>query len=1158
MKAKGLLDKAGGYNKEPHERKLENDIDTPSPLADKQGILENEAVVTDEKDLQKNFDAAHEIPDNVIIVAAQNTPEEKLLSHSRWKSEITDSAKSLKKLELKYDHELVAYSNWRNQVDSVYERIKKSTEGVLPDMHATEADEAEIEEVLPEHVYEESSMNEDIPTEVSVYDFDGLASIDIEELQESKVGLTTSNASSLDDAEGIDTQARIKIKKKIALRKKRREFLGDAVSVIVCLLGSLVCVYYFFLSFNQSLEKANEVPIATITYKYKSAQRKLSDRILWDRVQQNTPIYDGDIIRTADLSEATITFKDGNIINLYEQSLAQVFFDEEGASIDFNGGEISVDSAADGGAIILNNGDTTVKLETGSTLIASAETQFVDGVLTANENSSLTVQVTNGEASFLAPDSLTDQTLEVGVALVVAPEGDAVKEPTVTVFTPTTNAKYLRKNSETMEVVFNWASPPNTTESYTFELSKQKDFLILEDKRDVSGVSSFSANLEDGMWYWRIYSELPINGRKGKFRIIESNVASTIIPAPNEEYTYTVKAPSIRFMWSEDVYATDWLFEIADNAQMENPLFAQNIPQASSTVSTLEEGTWYWRVTPSYGEGIIYENTPEIASSNISSFVIKQNENILPVGLSFPQKNHFVNIEESQNFSWEYDNEADFYTLNLSKNNNMNTIDFTQTVQRNYYVVSSDSNTLEPGLWYWSVTKTDTEGNVSPISEIRSFVALEGDPILEAIEPQNKEIILEQNISTINFTWDTNLSYEARIQIAQDESFENLYVDTISNTNSLSSITLPVGKWYWRIVAFDINANFSYVSEAKEFYVETDLEAVEVQYPSHNESIVMFAQNDVVFEWNSVENAEYYELRLFDASDMQTTTYENLDLRTTRHAINMNAMDPGSYVYELRAVTENTPSMTVRKSAITQGSFSTRFLDPIHLAGPSTIDGITALVSPPSIRWNTTENVVSSELILSSSERGLSVETRGRGERPLSSQIRLSINNPSATISLPPLKEGVWYWTVIGETEEGYDISAISPSRIVVNPIENLRGTTALNPMQGEIFDVGYLAISDYIDFSWNPVLGAEAYIFILRNSNNDIILEKEIKDSTRFRFEDLSALDRGSFTWSIEAMRSLPEDTVQRGNLASFSFVIDLGQITSPLDRTEGDLYGL
>ena len=108
------------------------------------------------------------------------------------------------------------------------------------------------------------------------------------------------------------------------MKKKTRSRLSSNLSVtfciaiLICLLGAAGNFCGFYKSFNYSLSKLNETPIATITFKYKTAQRKLLERLVWDRLRQKSPLYNGDTVHTSDASEATVTFTDGNKIELFE------------------------------------------------------------------------------------------------------------------------------------------------------------------------------------------------------------------------------------------------------------------------------------------------------------------------------------------------------------------------------------------------------------------------------------------------------------------------------------------------------------------------------------------------------------------------------------------------------------------------------------------------------------------------------------------------------------------------------------------------------------------------------------------------------------------------------------------------------------------------
>ena len=119
------------------------------------------------------------------------------------------------------------------------------------------------------------------------------------------------------------------MKKKIKSRSSSNFFYSFCVAIFVCFTGAAISSVLFYRSFFRALTKMNETPIATITFKYKTAQRKFLERVVWDRLQQNSPVYNGDTIHTSALSEATIWFSDGNIMELSENTMAQVFLSED-------------------------------------------------------------------------------------------------------------------------------------------------------------------------------------------------------------------------------------------------------------------------------------------------------------------------------------------------------------------------------------------------------------------------------------------------------------------------------------------------------------------------------------------------------------------------------------------------------------------------------------------------------------------------------------------------------------------------------------------------------------------------------------------------------------------------------------------------------------
>ena len=125
--------------------------------------------------------------------------------------------------------------------------------------------------------------------------------------------------------------------------------LADILLFILCSLGAATALGLYYKDINSWSLKNNEVAVAKIYFKKNIVQRKFIDNDIWERVNQESPIYNGDKIRTAQDSEIHAQFeKTGTKIQLKENSLIQIFSNKKEKAIDFLSGEIFLASAQDG------------------------------------------------------------------------------------------------------------------------------------------------------------------------------------------------------------------------------------------------------------------------------------------------------------------------------------------------------------------------------------------------------------------------------------------------------------------------------------------------------------------------------------------------------------------------------------------------------------------------------------------------------------------------------------------------------------------------------------------------------------------------------------------------------------------------------------------
>ena len=95
------------------------------------------------------------------------------------------------------------------------------------------------------------------------------------------------------------------------------------VTLIILLLDTLL-VFLFFASMYASSSYGATEKLGTLIFKKRAATRKHVNALSWNVLQNNTPVYELDVIRTASQSEASIEFDDGSSIDLLENTLIRL------------------------------------------------------------------------------------------------------------------------------------------------------------------------------------------------------------------------------------------------------------------------------------------------------------------------------------------------------------------------------------------------------------------------------------------------------------------------------------------------------------------------------------------------------------------------------------------------------------------------------------------------------------------------------------------------------------------------------------------------------------------------------------------------------------------------------------------------------------------
>jgi hypothetical protein len=407
---------------------------------------------------------------------------------------------------------------------------------------------------------------------------------------------------------------------------------ADIFVIILCVSGAAGGGWLFWTDLNKTLTKQSETPVAILTYKHNVAQRRFEDRLVWSQLQRESPLYSGDLIRTEAVSDASIAFANGLVLDLAENCLVQVFVNKNGDTrIDLSDGNISVNAQAEGELVIFSD-DNKVSVAAGSAV--SVGTAAAGG---------LNVQVAQGSAVVATPVGVRQA--EAGFAVAVQGDGSIATGASVSIVEPTANWKILATGNAPSLVFFSWKTANfSANDRVCLDIAVDRNFTRIVQTFDQANGTSATAELSPGAYFWRAYVVSDGGAGAGgdtatsaaaafvnKLTILAPPLLELIAPAEGAIYTFEADLPSVRLQWTDNEEAIGFLLEVANAEDMISPQIRTQVQTASYLCRDLDAAAWFWRVTPVYPSG--YRGTPQ--PSRKGRFVV-ENAAALPPATPLP------------------------------------------------------------------------------------------------------------------------------------------------------------------------------------------------------------------------------------------------------------------------------------------------------------------------------------------------------------------------------------------------------------------------------------------------------------------------------------------------------------------------------------------
>ncbi len=973
------------------------------------------------------------------------------------------------------------------------------------------------------------------------------------------------------------------MRKKTRYKLKSNLLLPFIFAVYLSACGAAISGLLFYNSFFRSLSKVNEEPIATITFKYKTAERKFLERVVWDRLRQNSPLYNGDTVRTENLSEATVYFTDGNILDLSENSMAQVFLNADGgAGADIGMGSATVDSVDSKNGMTITSGSMTVAVSKGSSV-------------SAGNNQ---MQVLKGTADVKTKD---------GELSVTQGEGLAVQNgglsPKFVVTSPAPSSKVLYFDREGADIPFKWTVMGDAAQAdLSLEIAMDKNFssIVYSSKLEsISSLNEFPVKLSAGNYYWRVTDAEQTLEASSRLQVIQSLRPELLAPSENYSYYFRSKLPAVRLIWTESPLASVYRLEVSSTPDFSKNEIDLRTASTSAIVSTLKAGKYYWRVTPYYTVNRI----GFAQSGEVKSFLVSRKESLSAPGLLIPEDNSFVDTDETApdvNFSWRADSEASLYTVTLSRDENLSSRTEKIETSSNYWSLPK-SKSLADGKWYWAVTMTDGEGNKSPISEIRSFTAMRGVPEIHTVEPADHYGIAQNLLPDMNFTWKKKLpeGFTSELQISRDENFTQIVSSFDAEGTSVKVKDLDLGEYYWRLVSE--NGDLKMETPAKEFEVLPSLPPSRMINPLDATRVSVSEGEPYTMAWEPVANADYYKIKILRQDGLEV--FQDIIDGNQLKNLNMTSggfEDKKKYSIEIQAFSNAIPGVVSRRTGMLMtSSFTLRHIHPvqvmvfghdvqgrlIRLQKNDSIQVLDAIKNPLVADWDSgdpTDEIEALQLVV----RQLGTYTREGKKNIYSSKKKVeTVFSSSGKIAGHRIKidtkdglEPGRYEILIpvAWTVDGFDISNGGVGKeekrayFTILPEEPLDEPVGLEALP-KIFDGKYLKDKNNprsITLSWNEVDKKKSqtveYKVSVADQKGTVVREETVYDGTSYiidvakLIDDDSDFEKGKFKWTVQAIGRYEKKSFQQSPVAVGEFETDIPVPKKAKTKKLENPYGL
>jgi hypothetical protein len=274
---------------------------------------------------------------------------------------------------------------------------------------------------------------------------------------------------------------------------KTGSIVSNSIVTILCVGAAAAAFWFFWRDLNGTLTKLDEKPVAMVVVKDKVVQRHFSDRLVWDQLRTDSPVYQGDVIRTADLSGVMMIFINDDSVSMGENTMIQLFYGEQGLEVNISSGSVTAQSGG-GQDLVLISGENRVEVAPG-------------GAVTANTAAGGVFALQVMEGRVMLASGGTREMVRAGDVFAVSASGEVRAAPRVVLLEPSDGAAVVLGSGDfPLEQNFRW-NPVNLDpeETVRLEIAHDRRFTQIAGSVDARGTDREVFRLPAGTYWWRAY-----------------------------------------------------------------------------------------------------------------------------------------------------------------------------------------------------------------------------------------------------------------------------------------------------------------------------------------------------------------------------------------------------------------------------------------------------------------------------------------------------------------------------------------------------------------------------------------------------------------------------------------------------------------------------